>query len=123
MGKTRAIALLTGRAAEIWKKIPKGMRSFVLEYLIEDAYRLGKLDPFLKREESLFLEDSKKEEKMNLSMEPEKEEEWAEEKDSGTGLKPGVSLKGEEKKSEEEEDEDEEELDFIKELEEKFSIQ
>ena len=48
MKKVRATAVLTGKAAEIWEKLPKKIRGLILAQLLEEAYFLGKLDVFFK---------------------------------------------------------------------------
>jgi len=48
MKKVRATAVLTGKAAEIWEKLPKKVRGLILAQLLEEAYFLGKLDVFFK---------------------------------------------------------------------------
>ena len=60
----RSMITLKGKAAEIWERIPKGIRSSILGNLLVEAYYLGKLDLILTPEEKD--EGHKSEEKIKI---------------------------------------------------------
>ena len=102
----RTTISLKGRAARIWKKLPMRARSAFLSILLDFTYSDPKYQPLY----GLF----------TRRREEEEEEEFQyEKKDKKDTLLPG---RGTDSSKREEKKEDEEELDFIKELEEKFSI-
>ena len=49
MEEGRYVIVLKGKAKEIWEKIPKGLRSHVVSYLLVDAWNMEKLNPFISR--------------------------------------------------------------------------
>ena len=97
---TKAVITLSGKAAEIWIRIPKGMRSRLVSRLLEEAYFYGRLDLFL--DESLGTETGREDKTGNVktfgltttddtgkSVSPEKifgEKEIQEDAEEGRGL-------------------------------------
>jgi len=122
MKKVRATAVLTGKAAEIWEKLPKKIRGLILAQLLEEAYFLGKLDVFFglnKSEEQTFLNQLQVEKfrENGVRISGLQEEEQVEKEQVKREIKEILAETEEEK-----EEEKKKEFDFLEELEKRFQV-